>query len=176
MKFAAFYLFSLILLSSELPGQPIYRVVDEQGRVTYTDQKPDDHSEPIELPDLTVIHDPDDVPALTPNRAVEDADRLRLMITEPVDGAEIRNPLGELTLHLESSIEIPPAALLIAFINDVPQEPMRQQYMRFSGLPDGRYRLRVELQTPSGRVLAVSETIQILLASESADSPTDSPP
>lgn len=46
----------LILLLAPLTGlAEVYRVVDEHGNVTYTDQPPGDGSEPMELPELSVI-------------------------------------------------------------------------------------------------------------------------
>lgn len=162
MKLALIFVFCCSLAGS-LMAQAIYRLVDEQGRVTYTDQKPDDGAEPIDLPDLTIIDDPDQAPPLITAETGEDIEPLKLQITDPGHGERIHSPSGELALHLDSSIEIPAAALLVVYINDVAQEPIRQQSIRFAGLAAGSYRLRAELQTPSGRVLAGSDTIEVLL-------------
>ena len=43
-----------LLLTTPLPAE-IYRVVDKDGNVTFTDQPPDDGTEPMDLPDLSVI-------------------------------------------------------------------------------------------------------------------------
>ncbi|MFW5816148.1 MAG: DUF4124 domain-containing protein, partial [Wenzhouxiangella sp.] len=45
-----FLLAGLWLIGTSAVAQPIYRVVDEQGNVTYTDQKPSEDAEPLDLP------------------------------------------------------------------------------------------------------------------------------
>ena len=53
----------------------IYKVVDEEGNVTYTDQRPNDAAVPMDLPELSVIKT-DPAPAAAPSTAAEDqADR-----------------------------------------------------------------------------------------------------
>ena len=39
-------------------GAQVYKVVDEDGNVTFTDQAPADGSKPVELPPISVIEAP----------------------------------------------------------------------------------------------------------------------
>ena len=48
-------LFCTLLLMNTALFADIYRVVDENGNVTYTDQPPQDGAQPMDLPDLSVI-------------------------------------------------------------------------------------------------------------------------
>ena len=48
---------SLALAASPLMAQ-VYKVVDEDGNVTYTDQAPGDGSKPVELAPISVIEAP----------------------------------------------------------------------------------------------------------------------
>jgi hypothetical protein len=45
----------LMLPLSALPEGEIYRVVDKDGNVTYTDQRPSAEAQPMDLPELSVI-------------------------------------------------------------------------------------------------------------------------
>ena len=49
--------FSLVLTASPLMAQ-VYKVVDENGNVTFTDRPPADGSKPMDLPPLSVIETP----------------------------------------------------------------------------------------------------------------------
>ena len=49
---------SLALIASPLIAQ-VYKVVDENGNITYTDRPPADGSKPMDLPPLSVIETPD---------------------------------------------------------------------------------------------------------------------
>src|SRR5690625_5795970 len=48
-------LLSLALVAAAANAQEIYRVVDKDGNVTYTDTKPDDNARPIELTEVNVL-------------------------------------------------------------------------------------------------------------------------
>jgi hypothetical protein len=48
-------LLSLMLPLSALPEGEVYRVVDKDGNVTYTDQRPSAEAQPMDLPELSVI-------------------------------------------------------------------------------------------------------------------------
>jgi hypothetical protein len=49
---------SLAITASSLTAQ-VYKVVDENGNVTYTDRPPADGSAPMELPPISIIESPD---------------------------------------------------------------------------------------------------------------------
>jgi len=46
---------ALALLVTDTASAQIYKIVDKDGNVTYTDQAPADGSEPMQLPELSVI-------------------------------------------------------------------------------------------------------------------------
>lgn len=59
MRMLTCVLTMLVLATTSLPAPAetgkIYRVVDEDGNVTYTDQAPEDGAEPMDLPELSII-------------------------------------------------------------------------------------------------------------------------
>ncbi|MEE4639980.1 MAG: DUF4124 domain-containing protein [Wenzhouxiangella sp.] len=155
----------LWLISLSAVGQPIYRVVDQDGNVTYTDQKPSDNAKPIDLPDINVISQnaPDVEQFIEPESPPSEVEPFRLTIAEPADGSVIANAEGQIDVRLESNLDIPPAAQLVIYLNDQPQVPVRTLELSLTGLEPGPFRVRAELQSPSGRKLAETEAIAVQL-------------
>lgn len=52
----------LLLPLSAYPEGEIYKVVDEDGNVTFTDQRPHDQAQPVDLPPLSVVETDIQVP------------------------------------------------------------------------------------------------------------------
>ena len=151
----------VLLLCGTLLAQPIYKVVDEDGNVTYTDQKPDSDAEPIDLPEVNVVgSDSEAIEDVVAGTADEDAsETFEIVISEPADGSLIANEEGRIDLTITSNLDIPPAAEMVVYINDRPQPAVQSSEISFTDLAPDEYRLRAELQTPSGRVLATTEEI-----------------
>ncbi len=171
MRFLA--LTALILLSvgiflPALASQPIYKVKDRDGNIIYTDEKPSPDAEPLELPELSVMgEDPQSLEDALEGQAAVDPgiDPLSLEIAQPADGAQITASGDGIIVALRSNIDLPPSAQIVLFIDDQPQEPVRQMSITLAGLEPGIHRLRAELQTPSGRVLNRTEEVTFMLRS-----------
>lgn len=159
-----------LLLPTVAGAQAIYKVVDEQGNVTYTDQRPSDNAEPMALPGINVVDDEqiadEVIQSETPSESSE-RPSLSFRIASPAPESVITDPRGRLTIELESNIELPPAAQAVIYINGVPQEPVNSFVTTFEGVGFGEHSLRAELQTASGRVLALSEEIYVRIRADS---------
>ncbi len=155
----------LILLgfSASLIAQPIYKVVDEEGNVTYTDQKPDDGADPVDLPDLNVLDrgEEEAVIAAEPEET-EQREHLEFVITSPEDEEVLDS--DSVTVSLDSSVDLPPTTQVVVYLNDIAQPPLQSLAARYDGIGGGEHDLRAELQTQSGRVLAETETISFQVA------------
>lgn len=168
-------LLSMLLALPVLAAQPIYKVKDRDGNIIYTDEKPSPEAEPIELPELGVMGDDrpsladvlDGQPALDPG-----IEPLRLTIARPADSAEVMDRGEGIEVELRSNVDLPASAQIVLFIDDQPQEPIRQLTVTLAGLEPGAYRLRAELQTPSGRILTRTEDVAFLLRSSPQPIPT----
>lgn len=69
------------ILASGMLAAQVYKVVDEHGNVTYTDQPPADGTPPMDLPELSVVESEDD--------ATEVADPATLLNPSPADAAAV---------------------------------------------------------------------------------------
>jgi len=163
----------LIALAFVLPAaaQTIYKVVDEDGNVTYTDQKPSDDAEPMDLPELNVLEGNSEPPPVIAESSTEEREPLQLRIVSPENEENIRGTANRLSVNLESNIEIPPTALIVFYIDDEAQDPVQSLSATFEEIPRGTHTLRAELQTPSGRVLAETETITVYMRQASRQHP-----
>lgn len=154
----------LILLALPALAQPIYRVVDEHGNVTYTDQKPSDDAQPLRLPELSVVgadrFGPPVASSSAETAAAQGEDTLGFRITEPLDGARLVINGDSVLVSMDSHIELPPAALIVLVLDEQPLPPVRGMVATVDGIEPGIHRLRAELQTESGRVLAVTDTVE----------------
>ncbi len=155
----ACWLIATALLATPLTAQEIYRVVDPDGNVTYTDQKPDDDAEPVDLPEINVLDDEDEAPLPAEQQTPEVAEPLQLMILQPGDGDVLSAADGSVEVEMSTNVDIPPTAQIVLFLNGQPQEPVRSLEVTLDQMPPGVYRLRAELQTPSGRRLVTTDSV-----------------
>ncbi len=159
----------LVLLALPALSQPIYRVVDEHGNVTYTDQKPANDSQPIDLPALSVVGADGNAPPPVVIEAPEpERESLDFRIVDPVNGERRISDGGPLQVTLASRIDLPPAAQVVLILNGEALPPVRSMVAALDGVEPGAHSLVAELRTESGRVLATTDTVrfQIELAAD----------
>lgn len=162
------WLLLLALTCAPIAAQEIYRVVDEDGNVTYTDQKPDEESDPIDLPELNVMEDEDEPPPLVEDPESE-RESLEFRIRSPEDGERIAPGPGGLEVGMDIALDIPEAAQIVIYLNGQPLEPVRSLDVTLDVQPPaGENQLRAELQTPGGRVLASTPEVNFTVASPGA--------
>ncbi len=167
---------ALALMFSAPPAaaQEIYRVVDEDGNVTYTDRKPDDGSEAMDLPELNVVEpgklgDPEVAGVEAPTReAREEAPTLTFRITSPGQEETIWNTAMQLPVQLELGVDLPPGAQIVIFLDGQPRQSTQSTSTTLEGVERGPHELRAELQTASGRVLATTEPVTFFMRQQSA--------
>lgn len=151
----------LAMAVAPLPAQEIYRVVDADGNVTYTDQKPTEDAEPLKLPELNVLEE--DAEVLPIDQPAE-SKSLEFRIVSPQDGELVVGRPGGLPVQMDINLEVPPAAQIVIYLNGIPQEPVRSLDVTLDQMPEGDYQMRAELQTPGGRVLATTEPVNFTVA------------
>lgn len=160
----------LASLAFSLSAQPIYKVVDEEGNVTYTDQKPDDSSEPVELPELNVLDRTEDqAPIEVQSEPAEAGETLNFSITSP-QNEDVLN-VDSVTVMLDSSIDLPPTTQVVIYLNGIAQPPVQSLAVRYEGIGGGDHNLRAELQTASGRVLAETDPVRFTVSDNPAREP-----
>lgn len=152
-------LLALCLISMPLAAQPIYKIVDEHGNITYTDQKPSDNAEPMRLPEINVVQGEEAEIPIPEASERDDAPAMNFRIVSPGDQEHIFSAEDTLTVSLDSDIQIPPTAQIVIFINDTAQPPIHSMSADFQSMEPGENTVRAELQTAAGRVLATTDAV-----------------
>jgi len=162
-----FFLCLMLLPGQAFSGQEIYKIVDEEGNVTFTDQRPDELASPMDLPELNVMESPPAIGEASSGTALAgsagERERLRFRIVEPAHEEHILGTGQSLNATVGSNIALPDTALVVFFIDGEAQPPVSGTSAQFEGIDRGEHTLRAELQTPSGRVLARTETITFFM-------------
>lgn len=166
MKFK--YLILILMIFPGLPSAQLYKRVDEQGRVTYTD-KPDKVTEEEFVPPSTVQDvqmpkskaTPRPKPATSPPPAENPARYTKLSIVTPGHDRVVRNAQGE----VEISIELNPPLrtghghrLFIYLNGDLVDKTSSHQYT-IKNLDRGSYELFVTVKDGNGQPLISSDKI-----------------
>ncbi|RFF30210.1 DUF4124 domain-containing protein [Wenzhouxiangella sediminis] len=158
MKSLTILLITLVLAVSPLLAQEIYRVVDENGNVTYTDQKPSDDAEPMELPELNVLEG--DLDETGENPLADAAPpSMNFRIEQPAEGAVFTPQGGNLEVAMGIAIEVPPTAQIVLVLDGTELAPVRSLDASIPAPEPGEHRLFARLETPSGRVLGTTDPV-----------------
>jgi len=141
-------------LTAGAGAQEIYKTVDENGNVVYTDQKPSDDAVPMALPELTVV----DPVELGNTQAVnaDDANPARspqfnLLITNPVQDQTVVNTGYLLDVAVSADRRLPEGARLRYLIDGEERLVTHETNVTIEEVWRGTHQLSVELVGASGQ-------------------------
>lgn len=141
-----------------LPPTRVYRSVDEQGRVRFSDRPGDAaDSREVELPrPNTVTITPSPSAAAVDTAAGDEPVDVQVRITSPADGDVLQNPPAAVPVKASVSPPLPGGYQLRLLSNGEQQQDMALPR------PDrGSYTLLVEVLNDRGAVVAQSESVTI---------------
>lgn len=155
---------ALPILAVNVHGE-VYKVVDESGRVTYTDKPPtSQQAEKISLPQTNTqqsieipIKPAEDTP---PPAAGGGYDKVEIL--QPRNGASI--PPGQLDLIIQVGIspELQPNHRVSILLNGKPLGiPAAATSIRLDNLDRGAHRIEAKVVDPMGRNVASSQAVNI---------------
>jgi len=158
---AVMLLVALAALMTFAPAvaQDIYKTVDADGNTVYTDQKPSDDAQPVELKELTVV----DPIELGDEQAVSgdgddsgsdgSAADFGLRIVTPSAQESVWNTAYVLTVQVQTERELPAGARLAYIVDGEVRSTTRAQSVEIDEVYRGEHQLTVEVRTSDGRVL-----------------------
>ena len=166
----------------------IYKVVDEHGNVTYTDQRPSAGSEPMDLPPLSVIQSDIVVPAPAAQgeQAAEEAkaptprDLRRqfrdFRITQPQQEETFWGTANTVVVAWGSSQPIPAEMSARLFVDGISQDAPASGSVSLT-LDRGEHQVYVELLDASKRRIIATEAVTFFVKQQSvgANRPIPSP-
>lgn len=167
----------------------VYKVVDEHGNVTYTDQPPaDSDAQPMTLRGLSIIS-----PQIPPPAPVRPGDQagtaegeegelpIRELvrryrdfnIVSPTQEQSLWGTGNQVSVAWRSSTPLMEGMTVTAYINGLPQPPTTQSSMTVGGLDRGEHNVYAELRDARNRRIARTDTITFFMKQWSVNFPSD---
>ena len=153
-----------VLLTLPLAAQIVYKTVDEDGNITYTDQPPDDQAEPMELPPISVVKaqpaspskPKDDDPVKKRNPADTYGD---LRMLEPIPDRTYAGTGGTMVFRLQADHKLAAGHKVNYYIDGRLMSSTRSMMQLFSDVVRGEHQARAEIVDAKNKVLVISSSV-----------------
>lgn len=160
-------------------AQTIYKTVDENGNVVYSDTNPDGDGVPVTLRELSVVKPGklETAPAAEENRAAGDDQETAqaappgLSIVSPQSEETIWNTAYVLSVALDISGPLPEGSQLAYIVDGEVKETSRSPRAQLTEVFRGEHQLTVELRGSDGRTLASAGPVTFFMRQGSANNP-----
>ena len=162
---------SLTIAAGALTAQ-VYKTVDEDGNVTYTDQPPKDGSQPITLPEISVIEAPTyekTASAAEEKAAGEDPDEkpLRFLrkhyadfsIVSPQQEESIWYSQDVITVAWSTTYQLQAGMQVIVSVDGAQQAVTNERVIPVTGLDRGEHTVTAELKDARNRRIATAKPV-----------------
>jgi len=164
---------ALCLAALPLAAQNIYKTVDEHGNTVYTDQRPSEDAEPLQLRELSVVEAQQIIAPTVQGQNTEPqpASSIPVIITSPAVEETIWNTAYQLDVSVELGAPLPSGARLAYLVDGTERALTRDQSVSIDEVWRGEHQLQVELRASDGRVLGSSEPVTFYMRQASALNP-----
>jgi len=177
LKIQNTFLMTLIAFSLSMMGNPsfaeVYKTIDENGNVTYTDRAPSDGAKPMELPELSIIETP--TYQKTARQAALDGDAkgeepeitlkaLRqkyrdFAIISPINEESIWKPEQAISVAWSVSNPLMAGMTVTLFVDGKKQAATTQPIIPLASLDRGEHTLTAELKDAKNRRVATAQPV-----------------
>ena len=160
--FLTVFTFSMLLAAAQLSAQ-VYKVVDKDGNVTYTDQAPMDGAAPIELRPISVI----EAPTYEKAPAREDSEEDKGMslsylrknykdfaIVSPQSEESVWKPDGPIAVAWNARYALQEGMQVTIFLDGKKHSSTTQQIVPIADLDRGEHVVSAELTDAKNRLIA----------------------
>jgi hypothetical protein len=167
--------FFLAITAGQLTAQ-VYKVVDEEGNVIYTDTPPADGSKPIELRPISVIEAPtyEQTPRADEESSEgEDAKEMSIgylrknykdfAIVAPKQEESIWNPQKGITVAWNVGYRLQEGMQVTVFLDGTQQATTSEQIIPLTGLERGEHTITAELKDAKNRKIASAEPVTFFI-------------
>ncbi len=168
--------FLLTIVVSPLTAQ-VYKIVDKDGNVTYTDKPPVDGTKPLDLPPLSVIETPDygktarqeaeeavaaggekEVPLRTMRNQFRD-----FAIISPLQEESVWHPEGPISIAWSSSNQLLEGMTVQIFLDGQQQANTTAPMIPVNGLERGEHTVTATIKDARKRTIATAEPITFFI-------------
>lgn len=144
----------------------IYRTVDKDGRVIYTD-RPSDGAQTVEVGPTNTMQEmaprPAEEPAADAPQDTGPAGYERIAITEPASGATVSNAAGNILVRYALRPALRKGDRVRLLVNGQPTGAPAEGGLLASGMARGEHSLTIQVLDPSGMVLGTSAPVGVTL-------------
>lgn len=172
------FLLILIALALAITAVPlaaqVYKTVDEDGNVTYTDQPPKDGSKPVDLPPISVIEAP--IYEKAPEATEEGAEGGKEMslkylrknykdfaIVAPTSEESLWHPEGAISVAWNVGYKLQAGMQVSVFLDGELQATSTAQVIPVSGLDRGEHTVTAELKDAKNRRIATAAPVTFFI-------------
>ena len=165
------FAFSLTFMTGQSMAQ-VYKIVDENGNVTFTDQPPPDGSGPIELRPISIIEAPTfETPEKVEDEGAEAGEgkemSLRYLrsnyadfaIVAPQQEESVWQPDSAVTVAWNTRYQLQPGMQVTVAVDGVEQSTTSEQIIPLTGLERGEHTLTAELVDARNRRIATADPV-----------------
>lgn len=157
---------SILLISPLATAQPIYKTVDEQGRVSYSDKPPrgEEQDRSAELPPVN------QVPAqqrtsprqsTSPGPTRDDTLQYTLSLLSPQQDASVPPGQRDLTIAVQLQPALRPEHQLVYYLDGEPVAESRSTQHTIEEIYRGSHTIRVEALSATGQILGSTESVTV---------------
>lgn len=159
--------FALLMISATPLMAQVYKVVDKDGNVTYTDQPPADGSGPVELKPISVIEAPSYPTETSPGDKPDSADADKKMslsylrknyrdfaIVSPQADESVWRPDGPIPVAWTTKYALQDGMQVTLFVDGKRYSTTTQPMVPVANLDRGEHTIKAELRDAQNRVIA----------------------
>ncbi|MDJ0655250.1 MAG: DUF4124 domain-containing protein [Xanthomonadales bacterium] len=162
----------ILMLMMAIPGlaQKIYKTVDEDGNVVYTDEPPTPDAEPMDLPPITVA---DPFTAQPTTAAPGDADEAvvapypNLAMVSPASEEHFWGTGGTFRAQLAADSGLRPGDSVRFYLDGELAGIVQDLWMEFTSVDRGEHKVRAEIVDGSGQVVATTPEVTFFMRQHS---------
>ena len=165
----------------------VYKVVDKDGNVTYTDKAPHPDAKPVNLPGLSIISPQknENLKVRTAGEAsmeAEDTEQVESIrdlrrgyrdfhLVSPEQEESLRSTNNTATVAWDTRYQLQAGMNVVVYLDGVAQAPTSSPVMHFQNLDRGEHKVMAELYDRRNRKIATSETITFYIQQASVQNP-----
>jgi hypothetical protein len=163
-----FLILALVILTCPAQAE-IYRYLDAEGNVTFSNQPPPGvKAEPVELAPVNTVGGGGPStsaprPSQEPGQASEEAGYESFAITQPEDGAAVRNNAGNITISVDISPGLRPSNEVYLYLDGMEVGHGAVTHFALTNVDRGTHQVHAEVKDAKDKTLAKTPSVTFTL-------------
>ncbi|MES2673933.1 MAG: DUF4124 domain-containing protein [Pseudomonadota bacterium] len=165
-----------VLLFSHLASAEVYKTIDNQGRVVYTDRPPA-KAKAVELPNINTLPQDKFIPNVGPAfNAVVDADTYQVDVITPASGYVLQVNERNLNVSVNLDKALQPGHVLAYFWDGYILQKTAAMAITIVEPTRGEHKLHVDVMSKYGKHLGQSDAVSVVVSGPNVPKESDKVP